>query len=48
MKLTTKKTRLPFTEAELRGFNERIKGSARIARNKKKYYRPAEKKEGDK
>ena len=47
MKLNTRKTRLPFTPEELRGFNEKVKGSSRIFRNKKKYHRPTNKKVAD-
>jgi len=46
MKLTTKKTRLPFTPEELTGYYARVKGSARVFRNKKKYHRPTAKKVG--
>lgn len=44
MKIKVRKTRLAFTEEERRGFYERIKGSARVHRNRKKYYRSTDKK----
>lgn len=38
------KTALKFTPDELRGYYETVKNSARVSRNKKKYYRSIEKK----
>jgi hypothetical protein len=43
MKLNVKKTRLAFTSEEKRKFYETVKGSARIHRNRKKFYRPVAK-----
>ena len=45
MKIKVRQTRLPFTEEERRGFYERVKNSARVHRNRKKFYRPDNKKE---
>lgn len=38
------KTALKFTPDELRGYYETVKNSARVSRNKKKYYRSVDKK----
>ena len=34
-----------FTESELLGFYEKVKGSSNVYHNRKKYYRPSDKKE---
>lgn len=39
-----KNRRIPMSKEELRIHNEQIVGSARIFRNRKKYYRPSDKK----
>lgn len=41
MKLNIKKSRFAFSEDEKRKFYETVKGSARVHRNRKKYFRPA-------
>lgn len=45
--MKTRKTRHQFTSDELRGYYERVKNSARVSRNRKKYYRPSDKKVSD-
>jgi hypothetical protein len=43
MKLNIKKSRFAFSQTEKRTFYETVKGSARIHRNRKKYFRPEQK-----
>lgn len=39
--------KIPMSAEELRVFNEQIKGSARVYRPRKKYYRPTDKTVGE-